>query len=55
MTALAVTSAKRAPQMPDVPSIAESGVPGYDAATWFGLFAPKGTPASTINRLYDET
>ena len=54
MTALAVTSARRAPQMPDIPAIAEAGVPGYDAATWFGLFAPKGTPASAINRLHDE-
>ncbi len=54
MTALAVTSAKRAPQMPDVPAIAEAGVPGYDAATWFGLFAPKGTPTTAINRLHAE-
>ena len=54
MTALAVTSAKRAPQMPDVPTIAESGVPGYEAATWFGLFAPKGAPATAINRLHGE-
>ena len=54
MVALAVTSAKRAPQVPDVPTIAESGVPGYDAATWFGLFAPKGSPAAAINRLHSE-
>lgn len=54
MVALAVTSAKRAPQIPDVPTIAESGVPGYDAATWFGLFGPKGTPATAINRLHSE-
>ncbi len=54
MVALAVTSAKRAPQIPDVPTIAESGVPGYDAATWFGLFAPKGTPTAAINRLHSE-
>jgi tripartite-type tricarboxylate transporter receptor subunit TctC len=40
--------------VPDVPTIAESGVPGYDAATWFGLFAPRGTPVVAINRLYDE-
>ena len=54
MVALAVTSAKRAPQIPDVPTIAESGVPGYDAVTWFGLFAPKGTPTAAINRLHSE-
>ncbi len=54
MVALAVTSTKRAPQMPDIPGIAESGVPGYDAATWFGLLAPKGTNAAAINRLHGE-
>jgi tripartite-type tricarboxylate transporter receptor subunit TctC len=54
MVALAVTSAQRVPQMPDVPTIAESGVPGYDAATWFGLLAPKGTPAAAISRLHSE-
>ncbi len=51
---LGVTSARRAPQMPDVPTIAESGVPGYDAAVWFGIFAPRGTPATAIARLHDE-
>lgn len=54
VVALAVTSAKRAPQIPDVPTIAESGVPGYDTATWFGLLAPQGTPAAIINRLHGE-
>lgn len=54
MIALAVTSAKRAPQIPDVPTIAESGVPGYDAATWFGILAPAGTPATAIHRLHGE-
>lgn len=51
---LGVTSARRAPQMPDVPTIAESGVPGYEAAVWFGIFAPKGSPAAAIARLHDE-
>lgn len=51
---LGVTSARRAPQLPDVPTIAESGVPGYDAAVWFGIFAPKGSPAASIARLHDE-
>jgi tripartite-type tricarboxylate transporter receptor subunit TctC len=50
---LAVTSARRAPQIPEVPTIDESGVPGYDAAVWFGMFAPKGTPVAVINRLYE--
>lgn len=51
---LGVTSARRAPQIPEVPTIDESGVPGYDAAVWFGIFAPKGTPPAVIARLYDE-
>ncbi len=54
LIALGITSAKRVPQIPDVPSIAESGVPGYDAAVWFGLLAPRGTPATAIARLNDE-
>lgn len=51
---LAITSARRAPQIPEVPTIDESGVPGYDAAVWFGIFAPKGTPPAVLARLYDE-
>src|SRR5262249_33623050 len=43
---LAVTSARRSAVVPDLPTIAEAGVPGYDAASWFGLLAPAGTPAS---------
>jgi tripartite-type tricarboxylate transporter receptor subunit TctC len=54
MVPLAVTSARRAPQIPEVPTIDESGVAGYDAAVWFGMFAPKGTPATIIRRLHDE-
>ena len=53
MVPLAVTSARRAPQIPEVPTIDEAGVPGYDAAVWFGIFAPKGTSAAVINRLYE--
>ncbi len=51
---LGITSARRAPQIPDVPTIDEAGVPGYDAAVWFGIFAPKGTPQAIIRRLHDE-
>jgi tripartite-type tricarboxylate transporter receptor subunit TctC len=51
---LAVTSAQRVPQFPDVPSIAEAGVPGYDATVWFGILAPRGTPAAAISRLHRE-
>src|SRR5690606_4815646 len=44
LRALAVTSAKRAAALPDVPTVAEAGVPGYEASSWFGLVAPAGTP-----------
>jgi len=50
---LAVTSAQRSPAMPDVPTIAESGVPGYDSGVWYALLAPKGTPAPIIRKLHD--
>jgi tripartite-type tricarboxylate transporter receptor subunit TctC len=48
---LGVTSLKRASAMPDVPTIAEAGVPGYEALQWFGLMAPGGTPALILNKL----
>ena len=51
---LAVTGARRSPQLPDVPTVMESGVPGYEAYVWMGLLAPKGTPAPIIERLYRE-
>lgn len=44
LRALAVTTAQRAPQLPDVPTIAESGLPGFDTSAWFALLAPKATP-----------
>lgn len=51
MRAIAVTSAKRNPALPDVPTVAESGVPGYDMINWYGAVVPAGTPAAAINRL----
>lgn len=48
---LAVTSASRSPAWPDTPTIAESGVPGYDAEVWYGVFAPAGTPPAVVARL----
>lgn len=48
---IAVTTAKRSPELPDVPTIAESGVPGYEATSWFGLFAVAGTPAPIVTQL----
>jgi len=51
---LGVTSAKRAGAAPQVPTIAESGVPGYEATIWFGLLAPAGTPSAIVTRLSNE-
>ena len=52
---LAVTTAQRSSQMPDVPSIAEAGVPGYEATFWMGMTVPKGTPRQVIDLLNRET
>lgn len=48
---LAVTTAQRSPALPDVPTIAEAGVPGYEATSWFGLLAPAKTPAPVVAKL----
>jgi tripartite-type tricarboxylate transporter receptor subunit TctC len=50
----AVTSRKRSALVPDLPTLAESGFPGYEAVPWFGLMAPAGTPQAIIDRLYAE-
>ncbi len=49
--ALAVTSSARTRIAPDIPTIADAGVPGYSATGWIGLFAPKGVPSSVVKRL----
>jgi tripartite-type tricarboxylate transporter receptor subunit TctC len=54
LNALAVTSAKRIPQLPNVPTMQEAGVPGYDATIWLALLAPAGTPATIVGRLNSE-
>jgi tripartite-type tricarboxylate transporter receptor subunit TctC len=54
LRALAVTPAKRSAILPDVPTVAEAGVPGYEASVWFGVFAPAGTPQPVIARLHAE-
>jgi tripartite-type tricarboxylate transporter receptor subunit TctC len=51
LRAIAVTTTKRAPALPDVPTLAESGVPGYEAILWHGLIGPKGVPKPIVDRI----
>lgn len=55
LRALGVTSSKRAPTLPDAPTLAEAGVPGYDYSTWYGLLVPVGTPRAIIDKLHKTT
>ena len=55
LKALAVTSAARSKAAPELPTLAESGLAGYEISSWFGLFVPTGTPPAVIDRLYRET
>jgi tripartite-type tricarboxylate transporter receptor subunit TctC len=55
LRALAVTSLLRSPAVPELPTMAESGFPGFDATPWFGLMAPATTPSSIIERVHHET
>ena len=55
LVALAVSSTERSRSMPEVPTVAASGFPGFQAGSWFGLFAPKGTPAAVIAELNKAT
>ena len=54
LRALAVTTSKRIPQLPDVPTLAEAGVPGYEASVWLALLAPANTPSDIVNKLNRE-
>ena len=54
LRALAVTTAQRVPTLPDVPTLAESGLPGYDASIWYAVLAPAGTPKEIVTRLNAE-
>jgi tripartite-type tricarboxylate transporter receptor subunit TctC len=54
LRALAVTSSKRSPAIPDMPTLAEAGLPDFEASSWFALFAPKGTPPEITSRLNQE-
>jgi tripartite-type tricarboxylate transporter receptor subunit TctC len=55
LRALAVSPAKRTPAAPELPTVAEAGVPGYDSGAWFGLVAPAGTPKAIVDKLAAET
>ena len=52
---LAVSSAQRSPYLPDLPTVAEAGVPGYETTAWYGMAVPTGTPAEVITRLNAES
>jgi tripartite-type tricarboxylate transporter receptor subunit TctC len=52
---IAVASAKRAAVLPDLPTIAESGLPGYDMSSWIGLFVPARTPAEIVRKIHADT
>lgn len=54
LRALAVTTTKRSPAAPEVPTMVESGMPGFDISNWFAYFVPAGTPAAVISRLNTE-
>jgi tripartite-type tricarboxylate transporter receptor subunit TctC len=51
LTPLGITTAKRSPILPDVPTIAEAGVPGYEFSSWFGFFFPAGVPAPIVEQV----
>ena len=53
--ALAVMSPQRTPELPDVPTLAEAGLPGVEMTTWYGLFVTAGTPKAVVDRIYAET
>ena len=55
LRALAVTGAKRLSLLPDLPTIAESGYPGFETRTWYGLFGPAGMPADIVRKLHEDT
>jgi tripartite-type tricarboxylate transporter receptor subunit TctC len=54
LRAIGVTSARRSPSAPEIPTLAEQGLPGFEATSWFALFAPAGTPRAVVDRLHTE-
>jgi tripartite-type tricarboxylate transporter receptor subunit TctC len=55
LRALAVTTAKRSPAAPDVPTLAESGLPGFDVSGWYAFFVPANTPAPIVRKMHADT
>jgi tripartite-type tricarboxylate transporter receptor subunit TctC len=55
LRALGVTTATRVPTAPEVPTIAEAGVPGYDTSSWFAFFVPAKTPADIVRKMHADT
>ena len=53
LRAIAIASAQRSVLAPDIPTVSESGLPGFEATTWFGVMVPKGTPSPVVNTLYE--
>src|SRR5690606_529040 len=51
---LAVAAAKRSPSLPDVPTVAEAGIPDYEVSTWYAMWAPAGTPADVVTKMSEE-
>lgn len=54
LRAIAISSPQRWPALPDIPTVAESGVPGFEASTWYGVLAPAGTPPAIVNKLHTD-
>ena len=54
MRVLAVAGARRSPALPEVPTVSEAGVPGFDASTWYGMLAPARTPREVVGKLHGE-
>ena len=54
LRAFAITSAKRSPSLPNVPTVAEAGIPGFESVTWIGMWAPAGTPGAVVDRVNAE-
>ena len=54
LRAIASTGEKRTPAAPELPTVAETGFPGYEVSVWYGILAPAGTPSATVSRLHTE-